>query len=862
LFDTQTTNTIPRKMAGSFYNVGDIRCNSVIDTDTNFFFLFTIGKFNAWATNIVNPGTVSVGFDGLLQFTGQNVDLTRSQLTVENSTDLNFFFNTVAMNVLAASVGGQTNVITPAANFSLPNPYSGIFGNNFNFTSLNLQNATAYVNDSGVIGTTRFVRAVFISNPVPSVTNNVYFTFGDNIIEWAGTYVDPATGLSNTNYMYLEDSFGEITNLQVNFNGGPVGYFWVQGGPFFLGAPAPSGLPFGTFNNNSITNAYAYESVQFIPTSVATNAGGTNPTGALTNLPGRIQITATHNLDLSLANIQGANYMSLMATNQFDGSSGATIFSPFSDISLGATNGFLSISNLLEPSVPNWNGPVQVFTARWQELDAFGITNVYHVTLVNSLALPTTPPLVQNLTLHATNTTSISDIFNIIGKLSIDAKSLTLTTNLNTDGTGSQAGELNLQNNAIIFSNSIPNLRCLTNNGAIRTGNLLVFGAPANGLAFINNGLVSDQGLQAYALNFVSSGAISNGVGSFAVQSLTTTLTNGVVTAGGDFSITANTLVASNVMIQASRSLTLTVTNRLTDTGVTNGNVWVVGATSIGVGLNLPLKPVFGDLLGTTITNFAPLRKNVVNTWAGQDRGATTAGYVDNMAVGRLILDAQGSAPQTQFTFQGAGGGNAIYVDYLELRDSATNFDGTGNVSSLSINTNNMVIYYAEAFINGASVAAKLNHKNGDRLRWVPAYAGHFSSTNIVYPDGTTNTFNTALAKSTLIDSDGDGTPNAGDTTPFFVPSQVALSLTVTNIPPLTALITWHSIPAATNYVYYTTNMMSSTWFSLTNFVSPTNRPPVGGWPITNTVSDLVNLAQPRYYNVKVCPNKVEVYGQ
>ena len=79
LFDTQTANVIPRQMAGSFYNPSEVDCGY---------------EFVAWATNIVNPGTVNVpgvfmivnqgtlatGVVGLMQFTGQNVDLSHSTL--------------------------------------------------------------------------------------------------------------------------------------------------------------------------------------------------------------------------------------------------------------------------------------------------------------------------------------------------------------------------------------------------------------------------------------------------------------------------------------------------------------------------------------------------------------------------------------------------------------------------------------------------------------------------------------------------------------------------------------------------------------------------------------------------------------
>ena len=105
--------------------------------------------------------------------------------------------------------------------------------------------------------------------------------------------------------------------------------------------------------------------------------------------------------------------------------------------------------------------------------------------------------------------------------------------------------------------------------------------------SFINSGLLSDQGSDIWAENFESSGIISNGLfGSFVLQSQTTTLTNGTLYAGGDVSITTGSLVTSNLVLEADRSLTLAVTNVLTDTCVTNGNVWTVGAASGGEGLN------------------------------------------------------------------------------------------------------------------------------------------------------------------------------------------------------------------------------------------------------------------------------------
>jgi hypothetical protein len=205
---------------------------------------------------------------------------------------------------------------------------------------------------------------------------------------------------------------------------------------------------------------------------------------------------------------------------------------------------------------------------------------------------------------------------------------------------------------------------------------------------------------------------------------------------------------------------------------VTNGNTWFVGGASL-VGLNLPLLPNRpnnpanrSDLLGTTIFMMAPTpNKQVVSTWTATNAGASSnAGYTNNAAIGRLILDGVGA--NSSFKFTGPGASNAMYVDYLELLDQATNQDGSANFTAIT-NAPNMIIYYAQAVMNGISIAEKMNFKNGGSLRWVTNYAGYFSSTNIVFPDGTSYPFNAALAQSSDIDSDGDGFVNGSDPTPF-----------------------------------------------------------------------------------------------
>ena len=1035
-FDNQSSGTGGRTSSANFYNQGTVSAGSTANT-TDIFggLLGLLGYFPQClvnATNIANPGVVDVGVDGLIQLTGDNVDLSAGTLNMEGA-GANAFG-------LGGDFGFTTNVwytgfLGPNYAISGPVPFfKQMFFANF-FGNIYLTNSTAYIDQAQVVSN-NIIRCVFIEDESKrigaDVSFKVYFDNAQNAfnggnvtVEWSAPYLDAATGITHTNYLYLADDYvlGASTNVAFNGNGIPDNYSF-----FSSLTQLPQGVPPATagyvnvFTTDAVTNGYSFVDAQMIATTVSTNQ---IPNRSMTNLPGRVEISASRQLNLAAAQISGPNYMSVQAPVQFDGSPGATIQSPFSDLNVGVTNGFLTVSNLMSPYVPTWNGEVQAWSTRWFQGNANGGTNDYRVLIIGSVLTPTTLAQVQNLVMHGTNSIVLSDALNVLTSLNADAQNLTLTTNGAGNRATSLAGELNLESGQILWSSSLPNLRNLTNNGAIRSQNLVQFIGNSNNIVvtpgtnavaatgklsevkssnvaknstvnlgtnqyvfvttlvntlpnqvkiagnldgslnnliaainhsagagtaystntqanpyasagslvtagsytnhsfivtalasgsagnlirstntsvslawnglklsggadavapvtnvaptvlvpyhnFVNNGLLSDQGSTIWSKNFESYGAISNWLGSFVLDSLTTTVTNSSITADGDISINAGSLVTSNVVFQASRSVTLGVTNLLTDSGVTNGSIWSVQTTngSGGNALIMRVKPAAGDLLGTTITNYAPLpNRQSLNVWAGADRGVSVDGYTNNAAVGQLILDALGSV--SQFKFSGASVSNALYVDNLVFLDSMTN--GIDNNFDFSVNLSisaNMMIYFAQATTaDGTSIAAKIDAaskagRNGGRLRWVPGYVGHFSSVSVVYPDGTTNTVNAALAASSTIDSNGNGTPNGSDPAPFFVSSQVGLSIATTNVPAPSALIRWSSIPGSTNYVYYKTNLASSAWLTLTNFVSPAIVPPVGGWPITNMVFDTVNSSQPRFYNVTVIPNSASLNGQ
>lgn len=1032
-FDVQQTNSnVTNSMAGTFYNPGVIHVDSVLDGNnvlteggSEFFLQTSVGNAYVLATNIIIPGDIEVGVNGILDLTGQNLDLSHGFFNFEQGAVSS---NNVNATLLSEGEGTDTNGDW--------NPFFDLKANSALGSLpdfLSLTNSLSYFGLAG--GPSNFVsRSVFLQNNNTNVPYTVYIApalYGNEgaLVQWTGTYIDSATGETVTNYLYLFHFYINSTNLGpiVEFgtqataqnDAGFFNFVWSQTSPLAgLSAPTAAGFQ-NIFNDAPLTNIYEFFNAQLVGTTISTNVSVTNPSGALTNYPNRIDITATHALNLASTQITGENYISLIATNEFDGSAGALINSPYYDINLGNTNGVMTISNLVAQFIPAWGGLMDEWSARWTNTDVNNINTDYRVMLLESALTPTISPQVQNLTLNATNSVVISDVLNVMTSLYATPASLTITTNGFGVGAASPEGELNLENaNSTTWSwgGSFPNLLWLTNNGGIVipnsssfignsnivtvTTNIPAIGAantlselgtsnvtgessvsiaapfeqpylftnrittasPANYVliganinatmtnliaainrgagagtvyststatnpfvtagtlvnhaftvtattpgpsgdniavsttstnltwnggastflagganavpastnvtpsavpynTFITDGLLMDRGATIWANNFLGSGVISNGTGSFTLNAETATLTNCSLTAGGAISMTANTLLASNIFLQAGQSLTLNVTNWLTDGGVTNGNIWLVDSTNgvgfNGQGLELPFLPAnntpgLNNLLGTTIDLQSPgPNKEVFNTWAGQNYGESTLGYLtNNVAVGQLILDAVGQ--QSSFNFSGTGANNAIYVDRLILEDFAALTNNLGNTKIVQLNFNpNLTIYYADALSSGQDVSYIINGFNNNHLVWVPQYVGFFSSTNLVYPNGSTNIINAGVAADPVLDSNGNGIPNEFDPEPLFVQSQLNFSQNGD-------AIMWDSIPSATNIVQNSPNML--VWSVYTNFVSPSAVPPVGGWPIP------YNLVVPTngtvFYRVIVSPNNADLFGE
>lgn len=897
-FENVPSGTGLARMASSFVNAASgLGPNSgVIDCSGTFAFIITPGflfgnltgssKCIVAATNIVNSGSINMDASSLIKLNGDFIDLSRGALSmttpafggVGNAGLLDGYWGVGTADPNFPQVGQATPLFPPQL---LQNPlftdtYIVSGRNNLQFfNQLVVPNPTVYVNQIGVGTSNQLTQVVFLANVNPIFVNTVFFSPFEIAVQWQWPATNFPTGIVSTNnYIYLTDDFGEVTNLNLVIDGAaglqptyrPATYNFFQGFPYanFLATVAsPVVPPANLFDFQTFTNQYAaYEALFSGGTQLTSDVAGAN----VTNLAGRIELAAGKALNLTDSRISALNYLLVRSTNHFVGSPGALIASPTLDIYLGSTNGVMMVSNVVAPYLNHLSGPIELWSARWTNF-VNGVTNSFHALVVDSRLSPTTSPVIQTLDLRApkvengTSSIVISDFLNVSSNLVLSAERLTIATNVNNPFT--PYGHLDIVTPNILWSTATTNVQFFTNWGIIQAENAMYFGGSRSGpfsstnlvdasyQTFINHGVISNQSSLMWVDHFENNGVIEATSGSIGLMKASFALmTNGAFLApDGDVFIQSGTLFASNVAVIAGGALTLSVTGTLDDGsfetngafGVTNKNFW-----SAGNGIDLPVAPASGTLLATTITNTAPDFQLVVNTWGAPDLGPDPAAFAKNAAIGHLILDGR---TNSAFQFSGTGVANAMYVDLLDIRGfPAINVDQFGNFLSL-IADPNMKVYFGGALANGREVAEKLAQVNGGRFIWVSNYNnGFFSSTNMVYGNGTTNRVNYALVTSCDIDSNGNGIPNCQDPSPvpFVSSAAVGLKVDYTTVPTPAALVSWTAFPSSTNSLYTAPVADSTHWELVTNFVYP------GMFPGRVMITDLIKTNSPRFYRVRV----------
>ena len=384
-----------------------------------------------------------------------------------------------------------------------------------------------------MINASNFTYQVVFVNTNMGISTDVRFEGGGGfaipIIQWLAVVTNANNGQISTNSLYLQDSFGAFTNFQFITNeftiGGaplpaPENYTFdsIYGGTLFGYTNLPQGnTPYYTTNNIfgppafPETNQYTAYGVNLAPLTFEPDPN--LQSSSITNLPGRTVLSASNYMDLTFAKVTGANYVNLISTNHFVGSAFAQINPPYMDINVGSTNGQLNITNLVSPYLTRFDGFIDAYSARWTNI-VNGVTNGYHVLIVDSQFSAVSPVYVENFLARSTNVV-ISDQLNIVSNILINAQSLTVSSN------GSSAptpfGQLNLLAPNIIWSSSLPALQTLTNSGIIAVPSTTyfyglrqppyytsTFSQPYQ--TFVNHGSISTSGDVTWANYFENTG--------------------------------------------------------------------------------------------------------------------------------------------------------------------------------------------------------------------------------------------------------------------------------------------------------------------------------------------------------------------
>ncbi len=720
-------------------------------------------------------------------------------------------------------------------------------------TNITITNATGIGTITNV-ASTNVVQAVFVSLPAAdNVAWGVRF-FDSSIFLNPLKTVSVGVTMVSTNVVtaspeltsiYLVDTLASETNrnFYTNFidiaTSRPQNYLLERLQPFEFAFGFPGNADFNPdllyqpdFASRVVTNDYGAYSA-FID-NIASRPPNI-PSGTVTNLPGRIEIFAD-SLDMSKTRFRADGLLSVNAKHLVN-SSNAVVDCENLSYNLGSTNGSLKIQNLAQESVARLKGDNFVWSGVWTNqqnmiLENYTpdpadtnvppttfilapITNVvefyiYAMVYDAGQLLTQIPVVVDALTTHSTNVV-VNDRMTVVQAFLIDGQSFTLNGSI----TFSNKFFIDTLGNRVVVSlenwvgTNTPTLKFFTNNGTLNIPNLAHFGddraLPYE--VFINRGTISSHG-QTIDSEYCELAGDNFITAEFNLLTRSGKVENGSVSSGGDAQFFADVLKFGQSSVQTGSRLTFTVTNALFDSGGNAGNSFVCND-----GFRLLIKPQTGDLLGTALETIAPTFAQVDHVWAGADRGATPAGFLNNTALGNLVLtpgDLEDLFPPL-FLFAGADANNGLYVDTLDLSQLAD------YAEELQIEPN-LVIYYAAAKLgftppptNGAAQQPEeyLNGQFGGRLQWVSGFAGPNSSVPVV-SNGVSIMVNKALRSSLIIDSNGNGIPNGLDFYPFN--NGLVAQLGMVNQPPLTAVLSWNAEALAVYQVQATTEYAAPNW--------------------------------------------------
>lgn len=842
------------------------------------------------ATNIVNRGGLTVDGNGLIRLRGSSVNLSRSglragvdpfaplrpgvSLGLSYQNELGITDNHWGVglnNLLDPAAVGPYDLAVLTGNPANSGPHEVLDASGFtNLVTLPLlsQATNVFAVTNAPSPTNWVIQAVFINTNSTDAAFKIDVKFGavrDSsvpggrmpIIRYSFEDVDTITAEPYTNFVYVLDTLGGITNsvLQTNrstrIDQKPSNFIVTRVTPREWAAATGTNAIFrgdlfynSTYASQTVTNWYSGYSVDIGEGGGATGgfsfATNIPEVDHPTNKPARIEIEADR-LDLSLARFRSEGLLSVKAKE--------LVGTPFKldatvvNMDLGLSSGSLNVTNLIQPLVRRFNGTVNLYSAIWTNLALIPapdpatpgsfITNTIeircHALIVDHLFATRVPVETYRFVAKAPQVV-LSDRVSAVEGFVIDSPNIDIRASLDA------------QTN-VITSASFPSVVNLTNRAQLTTTVALRLGGTTNPVPYFeNSGNISGATVDVDAKSALHSGEISSFVGDLTLNVGNLKLEAGSVLSRAHLLINADDFKLTGSRLQAgyeARNLNTGNTNYFNGqlrlnvgTRLTDGGVGASNAITVYDGFHLLRKPSEGDLLGTTITSKVSRFAESYNTWAAADLGAEAAGFSNNSALGRLVLDGR---PLSLFTFASATGSKAaLYVNHLIFTNYTTNVSLALNISP------EFTLYFADSNLNPDQLDGLLD----GRLRWVKGYAGAGSSTAVTLSTGRVVMMNRALVASETEDSDNDGVPNALDSAPF-EPASLKIAVRLVNEPTKAAEISWAGTPGERYRVEYSHRLEGGEWEGLTSLVNEAVNP--GAVSVIDASSD---PEKPRFYRV------------
>jgi len=542
--------------------------------------------------------------------------------------------------------------------------------------------------------------------------------------------------------------------------------------------------------------------------------------------PGRIVIEAD-NLDLRNARIRAEGGVRIK-TRHLVGSTNAVIDCQNLSLDIGNTNGLLVITNMVQEQVERFTGGVKAYSIAWGNnyvrqglgTDPTADTTVnlhYHLLVVDSYLNTRTPVIVNDLTAtsgklveddngklvnDASGKVVFKDPMRITEKLRVNAEHLSIHRDLTLGReTTIGSGVFSIFTGQNRWDKTVaPDLLYFTNHARINIPEQAHFGddreVPYE--SWVNYGTNNAQDVYVRANILHNIGRI-NAEATINLDAGSAILQEGNLYAGQSLIVKAQNLKMRYQTNIVGADFILDVSGVLTDGGIGADNI--IDAKR---GIRLERKPARGDLLGTeiraTVADFESQRIH----WPAEDRGANVVGFTDNAAIGRLILT---NGNLSRFLFGGnEGGGNAVYIDYLEFIGLEEDDIGENSMPVMAIEEG-YTVYFAAANVP----AELLDGLYDGRLRWVKEFPGHNSSMPLyLAPLDKTIRVNRSFRQSILFDTDDDGTANGFDLTPFGggLPDITAVTRAEGN----KVALEWMGIPGSLYRIEYKADVEQAKW--------------------------------------------------